>query len=40
MNLSVHAYEKIDLNLVWTNFDNDLNDLVNFVEIIESKYGS
>jgi len=37
-NLSVHAYEKIDWNLVWTNFDNDLNDLVDFVEIIESKY--
>ena len=37
-NLSVHAYDKIDWNLVWTNFGSDLNDLVNFVEIIESKY--
>jgi uncharacterized protein YutE (UPF0331/DUF86 family) len=39
-NLSVHAYDKIDWNLVWTNFESDLNDLVNFVEIIESKHGS
>jgi len=39
-NLSVHAYDKIDWNLVWTNFESDLNDLVQFVEIIESKYGS
>jgi uncharacterized protein YutE (UPF0331/DUF86 family) len=39
-NLSVHAYDKIDWNLVWTNFESDLRDLVNFVEIIESKYGS
>ena len=39
-NLSVHAYDKIDWNLVWTNFESDLNNLVKFVEIIESKYGS
>ena len=39
-NLSVHAYDKIDWNLVWTNFESDLRDLVQFVEIIESKYGS
>jgi uncharacterized protein YutE (UPF0331/DUF86 family) len=39
-SLSVHAYDKIDWHLVWTNFDNDLNDLVKFVEIIESKYSS
>ena len=39
-NLSVHAYDKIDWNLVWTNFESDLNDLVNFVENIQSKYGS
>ena len=39
-NLSVHAYDKIDWNLVWNNFGSDLNDLVNFVEIIESKYDS
>jgi len=39
-NLSVHAYDKIDWNLVWNNFESDLNDLVQFVEIIESKYGS
>jgi len=39
-NLSVHAYDKIDWNLVWNNFKSDLNDLVQFVEIIESKYGS
>ena len=39
-NLSVHAYDKIDWNLVWANFESDLNDLVQFVEIIESKYGS
>jgi uncharacterized protein YutE (UPF0331/DUF86 family) len=39
-NLSVHAYDKIDWNLVWNNLGSDLNDLVNFVEIIESKYDS
>ena len=39
-NLSVHAYVKIDWCLVWNNFKSDLNDLVKFVEIIESKYGS
>ena len=37
-NLSVHAYDKIDWSLVWTNFESDLNDLINFVEIIEIKY--
>ena len=37
-NLSVHAYDKIDWSLVWTNFESDLNDLINFVEIIETKY--
>jgi len=37
-NLSVHAYDKIDWSLVWNNFESDLNDLVQFVEIIESKY--
>ena len=37
-NLSVHAYDKIDWNLVWNNFKSDLNDLLQFVEIIESKY--
>ena len=39
-NLSVHAYDKIDWSLVWNNFESDLNDLVQFVEIIESTYGS
>ena len=38
-NLSVHAYDKIDWNLVQNNFESDLNDLVNFVEIIQSKSG-
>ena len=37
-NLSVHAYDKIDWSLVWTNFESDLNDLINFFEIIETKY--
>ena len=37
-NLSVHAYDKIDWNLVWTNFECDLSGLVQFVEIIEEKY--
>jgi len=37
-NLSVHAYDKIDWSLVWTNFESDINDLINFVEIIETKY--
>jgi uncharacterized protein YutE (UPF0331/DUF86 family) len=39
-NLSVHAYDKIDWNLVGTNLESNLNDLVQFVEIIEEKYGS
>ena len=39
-NLSVHAYDNIDWNLVLNNFESDLNDLVQFVEIVESKYGS
>ena len=39
-NLSVHAYDKIDWNFVWNNFESDLNDLFQFIEIIESKYGS
>lgn len=39
-NLSVHAYDKIDWNLVWTYFESDLSDLVNFAQIIESKYVS
>ena len=39
-NLSVHAYDKIDWNLVWNNLESDLNNLAKFVEIIQSKYGS
>ena len=39
-NLSVHAYDKIDWNLVWKNIESDLKDLVQFVKIIEEKYGS
>ena len=37
-NLSVHAYDNIDWNLVLNNFESDLNDLVQFVEFIESNY--
>ena len=37
-NLSVHAYDKIDWNLVWINFESDLNDLVKVAQIIETKY--
>ena len=39
-NLSVHAYDKIDWQLVWNILEGDLNDLVQFVEIIGSNYGS
>tara|TARA_X000000950_G_scaffold117027_1_gene146863 strand:+ start:353 stop:769 length:417 start_codon:yes stop_codon:yes gene_type:complete len=39
-NLSVHAYDKIDWNLFWKNIESDLKDLVQFVKIIEEKYGS
>ena len=33
-NLSVHAYDKINWNIIWTNLDNDLNDLVNFLKLL------
>ena len=34
-NLSVHAYDKIDWQLVWNILESDLHDLVLFVELIE-----
>ena len=35
-NLSVHAYDKIDWQLVWNILEGDLNDLVRFFECVES----
>ena len=35
-NLSVHAYYKIDWQLVWSILEGDLNDLVRFLECVES----
>ena len=35
-NLSVHAYDKIDWQLVWNILEGDLNDLVRFLECVES----
>ena len=35
-NLSVHAYDKIDWQLVWNILDRDLEDLVRFLECVES----
>jgi uncharacterized protein YutE (UPF0331/DUF86 family) len=34
-NLSVHAYDKIDWQLVWNILESDLHDLVRFIELIE-----
>ena len=35
-NLSVHAYDKIDWQLVWYILVGDLKDLVRFLECVES----
>jgi len=35
-NLSVHAYDKIDWQLVWNILEGDLMDPVRFVECVES----
>ena len=35
-NLSVHAYDKIDWSLVWNILEGDLNDLVRFLECVDS----
>ena len=35
-NLSVHAYDKIDWQLVWDILEGDLKDLVSFLECVES----
>ena len=35
-NLSVHAYDKIDWQLVWNILEEDLTDLVRFLECVES----
>ena len=35
-NLSVHAYDKIDWQLVWNILEGDLKDLVRFLECVES----
>ena len=35
-NLSVHAYDKIDWQLVWNILEEDLKDLVRFLECVES----
>ena len=35
-NLSVHAYDKIDWQLVWNILEGDLEDLVRFLECVES----
>jgi uncharacterized protein YutE (UPF0331/DUF86 family) len=35
-NLSVHAYDKIDWQLVWNILEGDLNDLVRFLQCVES----
>ena len=34
-NLSVHAYDKIDWQLVWNILEGDLIDLVRFLECVE-----
>ena len=34
-NLSVHAYDKIDWQLVWNIFEGDLKDHVRFLECVE-----
>jgi uncharacterized protein YutE (UPF0331/DUF86 family) len=38
-NLSVHAYDKIDWQLVWNILEGDLSDLVWFLECVESLDG-
>jgi uncharacterized protein YutE (UPF0331/DUF86 family) len=35
-NLSVHAYDKIDWQLVWNILEGNLRDLVSFLECVES----
>ena len=35
-NLSVHAYDKIDWQLVWNILEGDVKDLVRFLECVES----
>ena len=35
-NLSVHAYDKIDWQLVWNILEGDLTDLVRFLECVDS----
>ena len=35
-NLSVNAYDKIDWQLVWNILEEDLKDLVRFLECVES----
>ena len=35
-NLPVHAYDKIDWQLVWNILEGDLSDLVHFLECVES----
>ena len=35
-NLSVHAYDKIDWQLVWNILEGDLKDLVRFLESVEN----
>ena len=35
-NLSVHAYDKIDWQLVWETLEGDLKDFVQFLECMES----
>ena len=35
-NLSVHAYDKIDWQLVWNILEGDLKDLARFFECVES----
>ena len=35
-NLSVHAYDKIDWQLVWNILEGDLMDLVRFLECVDS----
>ncbi len=36
INLSVHAYDKIDWQLVWNILEGDLMDLVRYLECVES----
>jgi uncharacterized protein YutE (UPF0331/DUF86 family) len=35
-NLSVHAYDKIDWQLVWNILEGDVKDFVRFLECVES----